>query len=186
VRRLRRRAHPSVARSSLGRAAGTTTLRPALWAVLGRGPAARPASPAGAPPQPTRAKNRCRATTPRTQTMSEVASRSLRPLTCPRDRPTPPRRGTYALDTPPPNWPLTTSPTSSQRALPGQSPLTTATRNRARCSARGATSTNNLAPRPAPSTLTTPRQATRPPPPGHDHRTTNSAALLPRWRKRHP
>jgi hypothetical protein len=47
-------AHPSVARWSPGRATGTTTLRAALRAVLGRGPVARPASPAGAPPQPTR------------------------------------------------------------------------------------------------------------------------------------
>ena len=53
-RRLRQRAHLSVARSSRGRATGTTTLRAALRAVLGRGPVARLASPAGAPPQPTR------------------------------------------------------------------------------------------------------------------------------------
>jgi hypothetical protein len=53
-RRLRRRAHRLVARWSPGRTTGPTTLRAALRAVLGRGPVARPASPAAAPPQPTR------------------------------------------------------------------------------------------------------------------------------------
>jgi len=44
-RRLRRRAYPPVERSSPGRVTGTTTLRAALRAVLGRGPVTRPASP---------------------------------------------------------------------------------------------------------------------------------------------
>jgi hypothetical protein len=56
----------------------------------------------------------------------------------------------------------------------------TATRSGARCNAGSAARTNDLAPRRAPSTLTLPREATRPPPPGRDRRTANSAALLTR------
>jgi hypothetical protein len=85
--------------------------------------------------------------------------------------------GTYALDTPPPNWPpdyLADQPTTRAPEV-----VTTADGDKERHNVQHprAARTNNLAPRPAPSTLTPPQETTRPPHPGHDRRTANSVAL---------
>jgi hypothetical protein len=91
--------------------------------------------------------------------------------------------GTYALDTPPRTDLLTTSPTSPPPTAPRKPPLATATTNRTRRNTPNPAKTNHLTPRPAPSTPTTTREATHPPPPGHDHQTANSAALIAERRR---